>query len=624
MDTRKYNEKEKRVDIVFIVLPPSFISIPSPAYSILKSFINQYEICSEVIYMNHILESKIDIFRENITTETESILPFLSLLDQLDPNKTRYISIYYKSLFPDLFLTDRSLIDQIKNDLEGEFMNVINDVIFKLKQSNTKIVGFTSKFFQWIPAVLIASYIKKEIPDIVIISGGWTNGKSAEDFLCLNSVFDFTTWGEGEYPLLYLLEFILYNKGNISEIPRVCYRDKEKVYRTSTGSLNSYVDFSNVNILPDYSDYFKSLSLNSINVLDHMIPIERGRGCNWNKCSFCYLSQGYKFRTKPNEKMLFEIRSLIEKYHMTDFFFTDNDVIGSDIAAFESFLDGLIILKSEYPQFKIVMAEVISKDIGSGLIKKMVDAGFSNVQIGLESISEEILTDINKKQTILDNFFFIKNAIYYGMKIKGANIIVDTPNETDDMIMDAIDNLHMYRFLLNNNDFSFRIIPLAIANFSKYLKQVKQSGKELDWNISEFSQIISDKYTKDIDRFSLLDFVNNKAEKPLWHLFNDLLSFYKRKKFSYKITYDDLSRTIHYLEYSNNIIIKDVFFDNEYQLDILMNLNDSIWDKDKLCCKVLNLSLDRVKYDNAIQELLDEDLIFFDKKSNCIVSLIKI
>ena len=69
-----------------------------------------------------------------------------------------------------------------------------------------------------------------------------------------------------------------------------------------------------------------------------VIPIERSRGCHWNRCKFCYLNRGYKYRLKSTEKLYEEIVYMIENYGVYEFEFLDNDFIGTDLQQFETLL----------------------------------------------------------------------------------------------------------------------------------------------------------------------------------------------------------------------------------------------------------------------------------------------
>ena len=320
---------------------------------------------------------------------------------------------------------------------------------------------------------------------------------------------------------------------------------------------------------------------------------------------------------KSTDLLINEIKQLIKKYDTYHFFFTDNDIVGSDINEFNHFLDQLIALKEEYPLFTVKMAEIISKEVDFETIRKMNLAGFYSVQVGLESISDELLQDINKKQNIIDNFFFIKSAIHNNILIKGANIIIDTPNETDQMIMESINNLHSYRFLLSGNEFNFEIIPLGVANFSKYLKIIKNRNQDLDWSISELQQLISERYTTEIDRFSLMDFVLDRAEKPLWNLFSRALRYYKRTKYKYIVEVNPDTLEVLYKEYRDDKLIKELFLDDKLYYLILIELEMSVIDKTTLYALINNKNnVDSSYFETCVQELIDQDLLIIDGVEN--------
>jgi radical SAM superfamily enzyme YgiQ (UPF0313 family) len=310
--------KKKNIDVIFVCLPPSETAIPSPAFSILKSYLQSRSISSNIIYANHLFETSINSINNksrDYNGGNEIFLPFISIMDKLfNGKKSKNIKTYYETTFPNLFLVDKSLFEELKDDLENQYFSIIAKFVNEIKESGAKIVGFTSKFHQWIPSILFAYEIKKNIPDISIISGGWTNSKSAHDFLKLNrKLFDYAIWGEGELPLELLISFILkHDNSTLDKIPRLVYQLDGRVIKNSQGDKNSYINFSQKTLKPDYVDFFESI--NKVGIKEFIFPIERGRGCNWNKCSFCYLSQGYNFRIKTTDVICREIIELIQEY----------------------------------------------------------------------------------------------------------------------------------------------------------------------------------------------------------------------------------------------------------------------------------------------------------------------
>lgn len=620
---------KKNIDITFVSLPPSGNYIPSPAFSVLKSYLKNHGLESQIIYANHIFSSKIDsidisaIYHQG----NEIFLPFLSILSKSsNDERTEYLRTLYQCSYPYLFLQDKSLFNELRDRLEQQYEDILSIIIDKIILNGSKIIGITSKFHQWIPSILLAQRIKERLPNVTIISGGWTNNQAAFNFLELNKdIVDYAIWGEGEIPLNDLISNILgysYAK-SIEDIPRVVYTQNNEVKRNSNGNKLTYVDFTKNLLEPDYSDFFSSC--NEYNQKGTLYPIERGRGCNWNKCSFCYLAQGYDFRIKSVDIMINEILSLIGQYNIYEFFFTDNDVIGVDLNEFENFLYKLIDIREMYPQFSIEMAEVISKNLTCDLIEKMSKAGFKRIQIGVESISENLLFDINKQQSIIDNFFAIKYALKNNIEIKGANIIMSTPNETNEMIIQSIDNLYFYRFLLNDDEFTFSIVPLAVSNYSRYLKQIKKEGSENIWTNSDFEYILDRRYTEEIDQFSLMDFNSSQRNNDLWRNFAQALDFYKKQKFSYEVSLSYKDKVIEYKEFADNNVIKEIIFDNELYWQIFIILNKSkktIYDLYNEVSKIITFSEEF--FNETIISLKNEGLVCFDNKFNQITSVLDI
>lgn len=618
-------QKVKKIDLLFVCLPPTQTTIPSPAFSVLKSYLSSQGIVSNIIYANHHFE-RIDIFDNKNFEGTDIFLPFISIMDEIfHGKKSENIRTFYETIHPTLFLADKSIFEELKEELENRYRSIINDIINEIVKSESKIVGFTSKFHQWIPSIIFAYELKKKIPDITIVSGGWTNSKAACNFLELNKdLFDYAIWGEGEIPLNFLIKYIKKtNEIFLKNIPRLVYKFEGEIIKSFQGNKDSYIDFSKVVLKPDYKDFFNSI--NKFHINKFIFPIERGRGCNWNKCSFCYLAQGYNFRTKSAEIISKEIVELIQEYNIFNFFFTDNDIIGNDKRDFEFFLDEIITIKKQYPKLKVVMSEIISKDLDYPLIQKMYKAGFSSVQIGIESISETLLKDINKKQSIIDNFFSVKSFMENDIIVMGANLIMNTPNETDVMVRETIDNLHTYRFLLSSNEFKFNLVPLAVSNFSKYLHEIKRNQKENNWIISEFEMTLDDKYFLEIDRYSLMDFFTSQKGNPLWIQMKNALAYYKEKKFSYKLTINDYNYFINYQEFVDGNVIKEILFDNRIYWMILSKLNkNKILMNDLLEIIKSEYNINESQIMQCIKDLQEQGLIIFDNTFNNMTSIINI
>lgn len=609
--------------ITFICLPPAQINMPSPAFSYLKSYLSMENIKSNIIYANFVFKEKCSLLSVNSdgADDFNKILPFVGLIDQIyNLGKDNYILEKFQALYPDLFLYDKSISKDIIRDIYNEYDQVVTEIAKNVIDSGVNVVGLTSKFYQWLPSIVVAHKIKQMNPSIIIITGGWSNSQSALDFMALHKdLFDYAIWGEGEIPLAQLLKYINGESNVFDSIRRLIYKKDNTILKTTSGTIDSYFNYEESVYVPDFADYLEYVEIENPDIL---YPLERGRGCNWNRCAFCYLSQGYKFRLKPNKNLLNEISSLISKYGITSFFFTDNDVTGSDLNLFEDLVDGLIRIKESNQGFQIKMAEIISKNLTDGLIRKMRDAGFTSLQLGIEAISESLLQDINKKQTVLDNFYAIKICLKYGIDILGANLIYNTPNETSEMVLKTIENLYYFRFILNSGTFSFSIIPLGVSNFSKYLADIKRRGQEWIWNVSDYQNMVDDRYHSEIDSFSLFDYISSKKGNELWDDFIRLQEFYKAKEYSYAIIHGDDDKFT-YREFIKGNLIKELNFEDGIYQNIFILLDQKKYNLYELYNELLKEnSYKETDIRKAIDDLFSEGLVWIDDMNEEIVSII--
>ncbi|MCD6472378.1 B12-binding domain-containing radical SAM protein [Candidatus Aerophobetes bacterium] len=147
--------------------------------------------------------------------------------------------------------------------------------------------------------------------------------------------------------------------------------------------------------------------------------LQISRGCPFN-CSFCSVSKffGKKYRFRPVEKVIEEIKGMAGKSLATRFFgFLDDNIVGN-VSYAKQLFKALIpcnILWAGQSSINIAQDEELL-DLASR-------SGCKGLFIGFESICEESLKEINKHQNKIK---FYKNAIkkihQFGISIEGAFI----------------------------------------------------------------------------------------------------------------------------------------------------------------------------------------------------------
>lgn len=209
---------------------------------------------------------------------------------------------------------------------------------------------------------------------------------------------------------------------------------------------------------------------------------------------------------------------MISKYNVFNFSFLDNDVIGNDYSRFHNLLTLLSGLKQDYPNFKINLAEIITRGISKTEVKEMALAGFVYVQIGYESVSDNILVKINKKNSFASNLLFIKWAIEYDINVVGLNVLRGLLDETDADILESIDNLYFMRFYKSVGNIKHNVSMLAVNEMSRYYKEICSNGKTNEMYYDPVMERLPKGYVRHDDEFKIYQLVR-KYQNPLWNNF---------------------------------------------------------------------------------------------------------
>ena len=587
-------------------LPPAVDDRPSPAMSILQSYLMVNNVDAHVKYWNILFADIIRNFTNanDQTSDVSLLIPFLGNLALQFNDELVFDQLVneYRSKFPQYINIDK---DYFSNKILKESKTIddlFHSELVKMSIEDYALLGITSKFHQWIPGNILVKHAKSINPKLKILLGGLGTKKEALAMMRNFQLYDFAMWGEGEYPLLQLCKY-LNNEIDIKDIPNLVYRNEDGIFTTEITN-KYYLDLDTV--FPTHFEYFeqkKSEGIDSVSV-----QIEGGRGCHWRKCKFCYLNSGYRFRTKSPQSIAAEIIDNITKYGVTKFVFVDNDIIGNDFERFDHLLNLLIDIREEYDSFLIENAEIISFGINSSIIKKMSLAGFMSVQIGYEALSDNLLTKINKKNTLSSNLLFVKWAIQFNINVAGANLIANLLEETDEDILTSSKNLHFLRFFFKKGLFQHLFCTLSIASTSRYYQTIVQNNEEDKWNRYKLAKLLPVNYFKPSDRFDILYFSQNN-KNPLWENIQSNEIFYLNNEYTYNLLTSD--NQIDYCEFYNGKLIKHLQFDVEsIHWQILTLCNHEVMSIIELQNLVSGQN-DIESLKSIVKELNDEWLIYY-------------
>jgi radical SAM superfamily enzyme YgiQ (UPF0313 family) len=193
----------------------------------------------------------------------------------------------------------------------------------------------------------------------------------------------------------------------------------ERIYRAS--------DFCDIRKTPD--PVWELADLKSY----ASMSIQFSRGCPFN-CEFCNVTVlfGHRPRLKTTEQIISELDRLYDLGWRGQVFFVDDNFIGNKVYLKTHLLPALIEWHKGRKGIPFHTEATVNLADDDVLMEMMVEAGFDGVFIGIETPSEEGLTECNKQQNknrdLLESVRIIQQA---GLQVQGGFIVgfdSDTPS----------------------------------------------------------------------------------------------------------------------------------------------------------------------------------------------------
>jgi radical SAM superfamily enzyme YgiQ (UPF0313 family) len=234
------------------------------------------------------------------------------------------------------------------------------------------------------------------------------------------------------------------------------------IYRTS--------DFTDLQSspIPDYS-LIKTKKYNSL-------TLQFTRGCPFN-CEFCDIIAlyGHKVRTKSTEQVLSELENLYNTGWRNNVFFVDDNFIGNKAKLKESLLPAMIewMRGHNYP-FTFMTEASINLADDPVLLDLMVQAGFDQLFIGIETTEEASLIECNKvqnhKRDLMQSVKIIQSA---GIEVT-AGFIVGFDNDSPSVFQ------HMIEFIQRSGIITAMVGLLNAPRKTKLYERLEKEGRIID------------------------------------------------------------------------------------------------------------------------------------------------
>lgn len=307
-------------------------------------------------------------------------------------------------------------------DIHAEGINE-EEVCKKIANFNFDLVGINAfstqyKYIKW-----LSEQIRKHTKVAIILGGPLATYNP--ELVLRNTNVDICVISEGDVTIKELVT----NK-DLYSVKGICFKNGGGVIKNKPRENISNLD--TIGFVPyeifHMDIYFKHISLWGRSA-QKVINVITSRGCPYN-CNFCSRTfSGVRYRSISN--VIAEIKALQDRYNIDGVLFSDELVIASKKRAYE--------LCEEMSRIGVEWGcQGRANFVDLHLLKSMKKAGCVYIGYGIESGSQKLLNNMNKRVAVEQNKKAVINTLKAGM-VPVAQMIFGYPGENIQTIQETID-----------------------------------------------------------------------------------------------------------------------------------------------------------------------------------------
>lgn len=297
-----------------------------------------------------------------------------------------------------------------------------------------RVLAFTAVASEYSFIARWADMIKRRFPSIYLIGGGCHVSLNPDQGI--SSAFDAICVGEGEYPVLELVQQIEAQK-RPSAIANLWIKQKDLIEKNPPRPFLEDLDSLPFPDREMWQDWVSDPQSRPVILL--------GRGCHF-QCTYCCnhalqkLARGKYVRFRSPENIIRELEGLAEKHKALSEVYFEVETLATNISWALRFCDALSKFNARRQKplsFGANLRVTPRADFGL-LFRAMRKSNFTFINIGLESGSERVRREIMRRyysnQDVIET---VQKARQHGLKVHLLNMI-GLPGETEEDIKETI------------------------------------------------------------------------------------------------------------------------------------------------------------------------------------------
>lgn len=305
-----------------------------------------------------------------------------------------------------------NIVDEQINPIDN---SSLSDLIMPLQEP--RIIGISALTLNCRRAYELAGKVKKLDKESTIVLGGIHPTVATEEVLEKEGV-DIVVRGEGEETFNELVQLIL-DKKDYKNSKGISYKQNGKCIHNPDRPL-----IKNLDLIPPFPYFMFEKNLEKY---PNFSGIFGSRGCPYS-CTFCSSRSisGKKYRYNSVERVINEMKTLVRKYKQESIFLMD-DNIAVHKKHFKELCNA--IKKENLHRDAFFHGSMRGDNATDDVLDMAYEANFRILYYGLETGSEDLMSIINKGETVAEVRDAIIRSAKKGFSV-GTTVIFGLPTET--------------------------------------------------------------------------------------------------------------------------------------------------------------------------------------------------